>query len=218
MMSQGVRSKALAVSLSALAGYVDALGYLRLGGFFVSFMSGNSTRLGIGWARSLEQVGIASVLIGAFVAGVAFGSIVVDRFHFSHRVGALIVVASLLAIAAALALFDLQRGAILAMALAMGAENTVFEKDGEIGIGLTYMTGTLVKAGLGVVQAFSGGDRWGWLFQVLLWAGLVGGAGLGAFLYPRLGLHGLWLASGAAFLLAFMVARSDPKKKSSASS
>ena len=36
------------VALSTLAGYVDATGFLMLGGFFVSFMSGNSTRLGVG--------------------------------------------------------------------------------------------------------------------------------------------------------------------------
>ena len=32
--------------MSTLAGYVDAIGFLHLGGLFVSFMSGNSTRMG----------------------------------------------------------------------------------------------------------------------------------------------------------------------------
>ncbi|MEC8456884.1 MAG: DUF1275 family protein, partial [Pseudomonadota bacterium] len=35
----------LALLLAGLAGYVDSLGFLHLGGVFVSFMSGNSTRL-----------------------------------------------------------------------------------------------------------------------------------------------------------------------------
>ncbi|MFZ1966902.1 MAG: DUF1275 family protein, partial [Bradyrhizobium sp.] len=41
------RNIALACTLSALAGYVDGIGFIHLGGLFVSFMSGNSTRLGV---------------------------------------------------------------------------------------------------------------------------------------------------------------------------
>ena len=39
--------RTMTIVLSALAGFVDALGYLALGGFYVAFMSGNSTILGI---------------------------------------------------------------------------------------------------------------------------------------------------------------------------
>jgi uncharacterized membrane protein YoaK (UPF0700 family) len=46
--SQARRIRLLAAALSAVGGYVDAVGYLSLGGFFVSFMSGNSTRVGVG--------------------------------------------------------------------------------------------------------------------------------------------------------------------------
>jgi uncharacterized membrane protein YoaK (UPF0700 family) len=41
------RNLALACAPSALAGYVDSIGLLDLGGLYVSFMSGNSTRLGL---------------------------------------------------------------------------------------------------------------------------------------------------------------------------
>ena len=37
----------LAICLAALAGCVDAIGFLQLGGYFISFMSGNSTRLAV---------------------------------------------------------------------------------------------------------------------------------------------------------------------------
>jgi uncharacterized membrane protein YoaK (UPF0700 family) len=42
-----VRGLVLAGWLAALAGIVDAIGYLHLGGLFVSYMSGNSTQLAV---------------------------------------------------------------------------------------------------------------------------------------------------------------------------
>ena len=46
------RNVALACTLSALAGYIDGIGFIQLGGLFVSFMSGNSTRLGVSLAEA----------------------------------------------------------------------------------------------------------------------------------------------------------------------
>ena len=42
----------LGVLLTAVAGSVDAIGYLALGGFFASFMSGASISLGIAISES----------------------------------------------------------------------------------------------------------------------------------------------------------------------
>ncbi|HAL05769.1 MAG TPA: hypothetical protein DCP26_00205, partial [Brevundimonas sp.] len=54
----------LALLLAALAGYVDSLGFLHLGGVFVSFMSGNSTRLAVSLAEGRWQAAgaVAGVL------------------------------------------------------------------------------------------------------------------------------------------------------------
>jgi len=70
------RARVLATCLSALAGYVDATGFLMLGGFFVSFMSGNTTRLAVGIARGSSEAAMAAGLIGLFVVGVIAGSLV----------------------------------------------------------------------------------------------------------------------------------------------
>jgi uncharacterized membrane protein YoaK (UPF0700 family) len=48
----------LAFCLSALAGCVDAIGFLELGGHFVSFMSGNSTRLSVSLAGGDHQAAL----------------------------------------------------------------------------------------------------------------------------------------------------------------
>lgn len=196
------RVQALAVGLSALAGYVDAIGFVELGGFFVSFMSGNSTRLGVGVIERSQAAAIAGGLIVLFVTGVVAGSLA-GKFVGKHRRAVvLMLVATLLTSAAACAANGATTIAITAMALAMGAENAVFEQDGELHIGLTYMTGTLVKFGQRLAAALTGGDRLAWLPYGLLWAGLVSGAVAGAAAHAWLGLAALWIAAAAALTFA----------------
>ncbi len=91
--------------------------------------------------------------------------------------------------------------AVIAMTLAMGAENSVFRRNGEVSIALTYMTGALVKIGQRIAAAFFGGPRWNWLPYFALWAGLVGGAVLGALAHHVLGLHALWIATSVSAAL-----------------
>ena len=202
------RLTVLAICLSALAGYVDAIGYLTLGGFFVSFMSGNSTRLAVGLA-SIVTGGtgaaalIAATLVGSFVAGVVAGSVVGNAAGRHRRSAVLVLVAVILGTAT---LLGNGLGAAVAMALAMGAENAVFERDGEIHIGLTYMTGTLVKLGHRLATAMLGGPRFAWLPYLLLWAGLVTGAVIGAFAYSTLGSTALLAGAATALLLAVVAA------------
>lgn len=190
-------SQALAVGLSAVAGYVDALGYLHFGGYFASFMSGNSTRLALGLTLDRHAAAIAGSLIGLFVLGVMLGA-VAGQVAGRHRAPVVLgLVTLLLAGAAAMA----QAGrpfAAVPMVLAMGAENAVFQRNGDVSIGLTYMTGTLVKFGQRLAAALMGtGDRLGWLPYGLLWCGLVAGAVMGGAIYSIVQLQGLWAAAGA---------------------
>lgn len=198
------RVQAFAIGLSALAGYVDAVGFIQLGGFFVSFMSGNSTRLGVGLIERSQDAALAGGLIIMFIAGVIAGSLV-GRFAKVHRRAAvLMLVAILLFNAASSAAVGATEVAVMAMVLAMGAENAVFEHEGEMHIGLTYMTGTLVKFGQRVAASFMGGPRFAWASYGLLWAGLVAGAVAGAASYAWLGLTSLWFAAAAAGIFAII--------------
>jgi hypothetical protein len=73
MNTLDARARKVAITLSALAGFVDALGFLELGGFFVSFMSGNTTRLGVGVAGAMPEAWIAGGLMLTFMLGVTGG-------------------------------------------------------------------------------------------------------------------------------------------------
>ena len=216
MLRYDRQTRTLACCLAAVAGFVDALAFLELGGFFVSFMSGNSTRLGVGRATDIAHAATAAGLIATFVLGVVLGTLV-GRAAPPRRAPRIIgLVAFLLAVAAALNVIGLPAIAVAVMALAMGCENAAFERDGEISIGLTYMTGALVKTGQRLAAALAGGDRWGWAPYLLLWAGLVAGATCGALAYQRIGLQGLWIAAAAAGSLAFVAFRIETPERDKA--
>lgn len=212
MLRHRRRDIALAIGSSALAGYVDAIGFLSLGGFFVSFMSGNSTRLAVGIAGVPAEALIAVRLILSFLAGVIAGSLIGRLAGEQRKPVVLVMVAAMLAAGAAIAGLGAPDVAVLFVAAAMGAENTTFERDGEVSIGLTYMTGTLVKLGQRIAGALTGGPRFAWLPYALLWLGLVTGAVTGAVAWPLIGLAGLWFAVAAALVLAgsaWAIARSE---------
>jgi uncharacterized membrane protein YoaK (UPF0700 family) len=192
----------LASGLAALAGFVDATGFIATGGFFLSFMSGNSTRLGVGVMTSGGHAALAALLILLFVLGVMTGSLVGRAAARWHRPMVLVLLATALALAAGLAAAGWLHAAFLVTAFAMGSENTVFEADGEVRISLTYMTGNLVKIGQRLSGALLGRNRWAFVPFLALWLAMVGGAIAGAAVWPWLGLGGLWLASGAALALA----------------
>ncbi len=194
--------RALAAALAALAGFVDAVGFMGMGGFFVSFMSGNSTRLGVGVASEAAAAAIAGTLVAAFVFGVLVGALV-SRFAGTRgRTAVLATVALALALAATLHQPGAVPGAFLLVAFAMGAENMVFQRNGDVAFGLTYMTGTLVRIGQRLADALTGGPRWDWFPWALLWAGLVAGGVVGALAWLRFGSHALWIAAGLAATLA----------------
>lgn len=198
------RVQALAIGLSALAGYVDAVGFIQLGGFFVSFMSGNSTRLGVGLIERSNDAALAGGLIALFVTGVVAGSLT-GRFAAAHcRPVVLVLVAVLLFVAALADATGATPVAVMAMVFTMGAENAVFEHDGELHIGLTYMTGTLVKFGQRIAATIMGGPRFAWASYGLLWAGLVAGAVAGAASFSWIGLASLWPAAAFAGLFAII--------------
>jgi uncharacterized membrane protein YoaK (UPF0700 family) len=206
-MLDSSRNIILACALSALAGYVDGIGFLHLGGLFVSFMSGNSTRMGVSlaagqWRSAAEALG----LIALFTVGAAFGSLIVLGRGVHRQPFVLFAEAVLLAAAALCYQFSLPDFAVAAIVTAMGLENAVFQIEGGGGLGLTYVTGALVKVGQHIAIALTGGPRFGWVPNFLLWAAMAIGALCGALAYHWINLGAIWFAAGLALALGAGVA------------
>ena len=188
----------LAACLAALAGMVDAIGYLHLSGLFVSFMSGNSTQLAIAVGQGqLAEGGRIAELVVFFVLGAAGGQILADIGGTRHMVWVLVAVAFLLALSGVLAT------APEPMTFAMGALNASMDRAGHIRVSVTFVTGALVRFGQGLgnflIRKTTG---WDWLAQVSPWVGLIAGAAIGSLAYIRVGEAVIWVAVGFAGLLA----------------
>ncbi len=191
-----------AVGLASSAGYVDAIGFIATHGFFVSFMSGNSTRLGVGFS---DRAGVALTAFGLIVSFFAGAVIATMLNRRRPRVGArtlLVIIALMIAGAAILIPRGFPNMGLALMATAMGGVNLVHERDGEVRFGVSYMTGALVKAGQALGNRLAGDRRADLFPYLLLWTGLVAGAALGALAYPVFQAHALWLPAGTMALLA----------------
>ena len=68
--------RTLQLGLSGLAGLLDATGFLIANGYFVSFMSGNTTQLGVNALDGIGSVLLPAGLIACFLGGVTTGAAV----------------------------------------------------------------------------------------------------------------------------------------------
>ena len=169
----------LALSLAGLAGLVDATGFVVAGGYFTSFMSGNTTRMGV---ELVERPALALAplgLIACFLAGVIAGALTARRFPGRRKRVLLGLMASLLAGGTALLMAGLPVPFLALYAMAMGLANNVFSRDGEVTVGVTYMTGALVRFGQGIAARLAGEPLPGARGYGLLWSALAAGAAAG---------------------------------------
>lgn len=199
----------IAMCLAALAGFVDALAFTSLGGFFASFMSGNSTRLGVGLgSANTGEAMTALALVLSFVGGVIVSSVIARAYPAHPRESTMVVVTALLTAAATVATLLPGPLVLIFLAMAMGCENGVFNRDGEGGFGVTYLSGTLVRLGQKAAGALMGDkDRWAWLPYLALWLGFICGVVLGAGSQFRWGWSALWAAPVAAAMLTVALRR-----------
>lgn len=190
----------LVAGLSVLAGMTDAIGFLATGDF-VSFMSGNTTRLAVSLGEGdLGGMARLAIALASFVAGNALG-VILARFSGRRAAPILVCCAMLLALSAVWP-FDWNVPALVAAIIAMGMLNAVVEQVNGLPIGLTYVTGALSRFGRGLGRWLLGERRNGWRVQLVPWSGMCIGAVLGALLEQRLGLAAMVASAALAALLA----------------
>ncbi|CRM01046.1 MULTISPECIES: YoaK family protein [Pseudomonas] len=198
----------LVASLSVLAGMTDAIGFMASGDF-VSFMSGNTTRLAVAIsAGDLGLTGRLLLLVATFVVGNALG-VVVSRFGRRHALPLLLCIATLLC-AGALWPFEDALPALLAAITAMGMLNAAVEEVNGLPVGLTYVTGALSRFGRGLGRWMLGERRNGWRVQLIPWGGMFVGAVIGALLEQQMGLKALLVSgvlAGALGVLTLKIPR-----------
>lgn len=193
--------------LLALAGATDSLMILHSKELLAVYMTGNSTKLAgylvqNAWAKAGE---IASV-IGTFLLATTLAAWVGNRAGHL-RSGLLLLVAGLcLAIAAPLAMHTPDKyslATVLAIAAAMGVLNQVRGDEP----GVTFVTGSLVKAG----RCLAAGELSAAMDALLRWVCFLIGAVLGTLLDGYLGAATLWVLGALAAFGALAVWLSRPQ-------
>jgi uncharacterized membrane protein YoaK (UPF0700 family) len=172
--------------LTGLAGWVDAIGYLSLGGLFPSFMSGTTTQLGVAlgtgdWAG----VVLPAVVVALFVVG-AFAGAVLSHDGARWRLVLCFALESLLlGTATLLSATSTTILALMPLPIAMGLQNVTARRLNRAGAGITFVTGTLVR--LAETLAGANGDRAAWSGCALTWLSMTVGVSAGAAAYLALG-------------------------------
>jgi uncharacterized membrane protein YoaK (UPF0700 family) len=187
-----------AAGMAFLAGATDAYGFVLLRGLYVSFMSGNTTMLGmsLGSGGFARPAGII-LLIGLFVVGAAAGEVLLNvagRF----RAAAVLFAVSLLLCGPLI----VPSWKAFTLVSAMGALNAAMSRVGSANVSLTYVTGALVKFGQGAGNWLTGQRAdLSWLLQAPIWASLLAGSVASAML-QQVGVERPWPLPVVGLLLA----------------
>ncbi|MDH2309342.1 YoaK family protein [Methylobacterium brachiatum] len=205
--------------LTGLAGYVDALGFVRLGGLYTSFMSGNTTQLAVfGAEANLHKMLLPAILIAAFLTGSVLGSGLAILVPTRWSTPVVLAYESLLILGGlALGLATPELGlAAFFVAVAMGAQNAVLAQVQGFRAGTTFVTGALFSLGQKIAKALTRtGDPLGWIGDGLVWLSLLLGALLGALAYDAFALYALIAPAAVsgvfALITAFLVLRAGAR-------
>lgn len=192
-LEPGLSRLLLSLALVLIAGFIDAIGYLGLGKVYFSFMSGNSTKLGIALFKGDYSVwATTGVVVLLFIVG-AF----IDLTLILSAESILFV------IAITLVLLLHTNSVLFPLAVAMGMQNTMHQMVAHADVGKGFVSGTLFGIGQAIAKAVRGkAPASEWAVLALSWIMFVIGAALGALLFTQASLLiSLFVALSALALL-----------------
>ncbi|WDR03409.1 YoaK family protein [Devosia algicola] len=182
--------------LTLAAGYTDAIGFVLLGGFFTSFMSGNTTQLGIDVTTGMfDHVATLLALILFFFGGGLTGSLLA---HWNSRwANASVTALTGGYLALALILFSVGIPAAIALlflAASAGSQNAILRPIGSARLGTTFVTGTLFMASQELARTLvDKNTNPVWIQHLAVWGALLIGAVWGAIVHAKFGISALLL-------------------------
>lgn len=197
----------LAVFLAFIAGYLDSAGLIKWK-IYVSFMSGNTTQLGVALSNNKWSVIITTMtVIGCFVLGIYTGTCLSLWKNCKIQTLPFYIVSGILLIYTAISLYynlDITLS-IAIIGFSTGVMNTIITSIGNQQINTDFVTGTLNSLARNTAMLSMSNDetnrkqyKLNAIHLLLLWTGFLSGAFTVPFLLPSLGN---WTLSLPAVLL-----------------
>jgi uncharacterized membrane protein YoaK (UPF0700 family) len=201
----------LAFAFAAIAGYADAIGYLRYKAF-AGMMTGNTVLMGLAFFRSADRPAVeyAAVLAVFFVtSAIAFTLL-------RKRCPPLVL---LVAEAIALLLPEIFHGpwAILLLVIAMGLQNPLARRLG-LALSTTFITGDILHFAEGLVGRLvphRGHKPTSFAIYGIAWLGYAAGAALGAASFAAFRWPLIVPVAGLAYIYWYSRSRSSSKLSTS---
>ena len=189
---------ALAAGMAFLAGATYVYGLAELHDLYVSFMSGNTTMLGVALGTGdPARAATIAVLVGLFVIGAAGGAVIANVSGRSQTPAVISIVSLVLCVPLLTPSWT-----VYAFVLAMGSLNAAISKVGAASVSLTFVTGALVRFGQCLGNWLTGRRaKISWLVQAAMWGSLPSGSCAAAFV-RHLGVSKPWPLPLIGVLLA----------------
>lgn len=191
----------LALGLAFLAGFIDATGFILLGGIFVAspetFATMFAVNLGSGWGRAA----LIGLLVIGVVSGAMAGTRIVHRSGQNRRAAIIAIVACLLAIAFGLVLRGIAYWPGFFLSAAIGMAHCALDGSDDLVAQAMSATHQLVRLGEGLADLCLG--RKAANLSTPLWFGLtfLGGAIVAVLSHFVLASASLGLGTVAAAIL-----------------